>query len=104
MTVARGQRYRARSDVTLTCVTSWATPYTGGHERVLPRGEIVTIAIDPPPGATAVYADPENYRALHRQMVPLRDRARFWVYRGYTLAVRFDQLERDFEPAEPRLD
>ncbi len=101
MRVARGQRYRAKVDVVVTCMTSWAAPYTGGDERVLPRGEIVTIANDPPPTATAVYADPENYRALHRRMVPLRLRAQFWAYRGYHLALRLDQLETDFESVEP---
>ena len=100
-TPRRGQRYRARVDVPVTCMTSWATPFTGGYERVLPAGEIVVIANDPPAGATAVYAEPENYRRLHAVMVPLSDRLQFWVYRGYYLALRLAQLESDFEPVRP---
>jgi len=97
MAVTRGQRYRARVDVAVTCVTSWAAPFTGGYDRVLPKGEVVSIANDPPPGATAVYADPENYRGLHATMVPRRERLQFWVYRGYYLAVELARLEADFD-------
>jgi hypothetical protein len=97
MKVAVGQRYRAKVDVRVTCMTSWAAPFTGGYERQLPRGETVTIAQDPPETATAVWADPENYRKLHSQMVPWRDRAQFWVYRGYSLCIRLKQLETDFD-------
>lgn len=97
MNVARGQRYRAKVDVTVTAMTSWATPFTGGYTRVLPKGEVVTIANDPPAGATAVYADPENYRRLHGLMVPKRDRLQFWIYRGYYLSIGLAQLEADFD-------
>ena len=97
MKVERGQRYRAKVDVPVTCMTSWATPFTGGYDRVLPEGEVVSIANDPPAGATAVYADPENYRRLHAIMVPRRDRLRFWVYRGYYRCVPLTRLEADFD-------
>ena len=97
MRVAKGQRYRANVDVPVTCMTSWAAPYTGGYERVFPQGEVLVIANDPPPEATAVCADPVNYRALHATMVPLSDRWRFWVYRGYYLSVSIDRLTRDFD-------
>ena len=98
MHVERGQRYRAKVDVSVTCMTSWAAPFTGGYERVLPKGETIVISNNPPPGATAVYADPENYRRLHSTMVPVRDRLQFWVYRGYYLCVRLAQLDSAFEP------
>lgn len=101
MQVERGQRYRARVDVPVTCLTAWALPFTGGYERVLPRGETIVIVNDPPPGATAVYADPENYRKLHATMVPLTDRLRFWTYRGYYLCVRLTRLDSAFEPVPP---
>jgi len=100
MHVERGQRYRAKFDVSVTCMTSWAAPFTGGYERVLPKGETIVITHDPPPGATAVYADPENYRRLHSNMVPLKDRLQFWVYRGYYLCVRIAQLNDAFEPLD----
>lgn len=97
MHVEQGQRYRARVDVPVTCMTSWGAPFTGGYERILPRGETIVIVNDPPPGATAVYADPENYRKLHARMVPVKDRLQFWIYRGYYLCVRLSRLEDDFE-------
>lgn len=97
MRVERGQRYRATTDVAVTCLTSWGLPYTGGYERTLPAGETIVISHDPPPGATAVYADPVSYRRLHATMVPLSDRLRFWSYRGYYLCIRLAQLEGAFE-------
>lgn len=97
MKIARGQRYRAKMDVPVTCMTSWAAPFTGAYERVLPKGEVVSIANDPPPGATAVYADPENYRRLHVTMVPAKDRMRFWIYRGYYLALPLTRIEAEFD-------
>jgi hypothetical protein len=97
MKVVTGQRFRATTDVPVICMTSWAAPFSGGHERTLPKGEIVTVANDPPETATSVYADPENYGRLHSQMVPFRDRAKFWIYRGYYLCIRLEQLEADFE-------
>jgi hypothetical protein len=97
MKVARRQRYRAKVDVPVTCMTSWAAAATGGYERLLPQGETVTITNDPPEMATAVYAEPDNYRKLHARMVPWRDRVQFWAYRGYSLCIRLNQLEADFE-------
>lgn len=97
MKIATGQRYRARVDVPVTCLTSWAAPSTGGYERMLPKGETVTIANDPPETATAVYAVAEDYRKLHSRMVPWRDRIQFWFYRGYYLCIRVSQLEADFD-------
>ena len=98
MRVTRGQRYQAKTDVPITCMTSWALPFTGGYKRTFPKGATLVIAVDPPEGATAVYADPVEYRALHAKMVPMTDRLQFWVYRGYYLCVTLEQLDRDFEP------
>ena len=98
MKITRGQRYRARADVPVACVISWALPFTDALDRVLPEGEIVSIANDPPSTATAVYARPERYRALHAKMVPWRYRLQFWAYRGYYFAVDLSRLERDFAP------
>ena len=44
MHVERGQQYRAKVDVSVICMT-WAAPFTGGYERVLPKGETIVIAI-----------------------------------------------------------
>jgi hypothetical protein len=97
MKVAKGQRYRAKVDVPVRCMTSWAAPFTGGYERVLPEGETVTITNDPPETATSVYAKPEDYRKLHSRMVPWQDRVQFWLYRGYYLCIRLNQLEAEFD-------
>ena len=78
-------------------MTSWASPFTGAYDRVLRRGEVVSIASDPPETATAVYADPERYRQLHGAMVPWRDRMQFWIYRGYYLSIDLSCLASDFD-------
>ena len=90
MSVSKGQRYRAKADVKITCMTAWAAPYTGGDDRV------VVIADDPAPQATAVYADPENYDALHAAMVAAADRDHMH-YRGYYLCIGLAQLQTEFE-------
>lgn len=98
--VTEGRRYRAKADVAVTCLTSWAAPYTGGYDRVLPRGAVVVVETTPPAGATAVDVVPLDYDGLHAGMVPLYDRWRFWVYRGYWLSIPLGTLERDFEPLD----
>ena len=79
-------------------MTSWAAPFTGGYPRTLPADEIIVVTHDPPANATAVYCDPERYRALHTLMVPWRDRLQFWIYRGYYLCVPLETLRVDCEP------
>jgi hypothetical protein len=74
-------------------MTYWAAPFTGGYDRVLRAGEVFTILNDPPQTATAVYCDPENYRSLHREFIPFRDRVQFWVYRGFYLCIRLKEIE-----------
>lgn len=78
-------------------MTAWSAPYTGGHKALLGVGERFTINNDPPPGATAVYADPVDYRRLHPELVPWRDRIRFLFYRGYYLAVYLDDIAQHCE-------
>jgi len=90
--VRKGETWRVVHDLPVTVMTAWAAPFTGGHKAVLQTGESFTIVNDPPQGATAVYADPVDYRRLHRELVPWRDRLQFWVYRGYYLAVRIDDI------------
>lgn len=98
MEIRKGCRFRSRRPTPVTCLTSWATPFTGGYDRVLPAGEILVVANDPPAGATAVYCDPARYRALHARMVPWRDRLNLLFYRGYYLCVPIETLRTEFEP------
>ncbi|MEO6906547.1 MAG: hypothetical protein ABI210_01530 [Abditibacteriaceae bacterium] len=78
-------------------MTSWSAPYTGGYERVLPAGETFRIINDPPEHATAVYADAENYKKLHKDFVPLSDRMSFIMYRGYYLCIQIKDIEEKCE-------
>ena len=95
--ISKGQRYKAKTDISVTVMTSWAAPFTGGYDRVLGAGEVFTITNDPPETASAVYCIPVNYRQLHREFVPLRDRLQFWFYRGYYLCVRIQDIEEKCE-------
>ncbi len=93
MAISEGQRYKTKSDIPVTAMTSWAAPFTGGYDRILGAGEVFTILNDPPEAATAVYCLATDYRRLHRQFVPFRDRMQFWLYRGYYLCVRLRYIE-----------
>ncbi|MGC9527283.1 MAG: hypothetical protein ACP5D7_17255 [Limnospira sp.] len=95
--ICKGQTYRPKIDLPVICMTSWAAPFTGGYDHILPRGETFIIANDPPPDATAVYADVVNYHQLHSYFVSRGDRWRFWVYRGYYLCIDIEQIQTDCE-------
>jgi hypothetical protein len=97
MSISKGQRYRTGKDIAVTAMTSWAAPHTGGYERVLHAGEVFMISNDPPKAATAVYCYPDNYKRLHREMIPLRDRLQFWVYRGFYLCIKLKDIEESCE-------
>jgi hypothetical protein len=94
--IRKGQRFRSKAPVEVTCLTSWAAPYTGGDKRTLPADEVIVIANDPPATATAVYCNPERCEELHTEMVPLSDRTHP-LYRGYYLAVKVAALRTEFE-------
>jgi hypothetical protein len=51
------------------------------------------IANDPPKRATAVYANPINYRKLHKKFVPWTDRIRILLYAGYYLCIEIKKIE-----------
>lgn len=95
--VSEGQKYRALTNIELTCMTSWSAPYTGGYERVFPLGEEFIIENDPPEGATAVYANPCNYDKLHEQLIPLQDRKQTRRYQGYYLCINIADIENKCE-------
>ena len=96
--IAKGQRYKTTKDIPVTAMTSWAAPFTGGYDRILRAGEVFTIANDPPKTATAVYCDPDDYKRLHSEFIPLSDRLRFWVYRGFYLCIKLREIEESCEP------
>jgi hypothetical protein len=84
--VSKGERYRSRVPLEVIAMTSWAAPFTGGEEGVLPAGEEFVIVDDPPEGATAVYCDPVRYDELHAHFVSAKDR-RKKRYTGYYLCI-----------------
>lgn len=102
--ISKGQRYIVKKDITVTALTTWAAPFTGGYERVLRAGEVFTVANDPPSAATAVCCDPDDYRRLHKEFVPFRDRVQFWVYCGYYLSIRLSDIAESCErlPSPPQ--
>lgn len=91
-------------DIPVTAMTSWRAPFTGGYERTLPAGEEFVIANDPPHSATAVYADPVNYRKLHSQFVPAADRIRILLYTGYYLCVDLKRIASDCKLVSDRVE
>ena len=91
--IKTGQKYIAKEDIEMTCMTTWAAPFTGGYKRVLPAGEEFIIANDPPIQATAVYANPVNYRKLHKKFVQWTDRIRILFYTGYYLSIEIKKIK-----------
>lgn len=84
--VRKGERYRALSPLEVVAMTSWAAPFTGGGDAILPAGEEFVIASDPPASATAVYCNPVRYDELHAHFVAENEREDS-KYRGYHLCI-----------------
>jgi hypothetical protein len=95
--ISRGQRYRTTTPLRVLALTCWAAPYTGGYERTLAQGEEFDVSADPPGLATAVMCDAVDYRRLHREFIPWRDRLRFWSYRGFYLSIDRRDIEKHCE-------
>lgn len=95
--IYKGQRYKSKANIPVIAMTSWAAPFTGGYNRVLPAGETFTVANDPPEGATAVYCDPDNYRRLQSMFIPISDRIWFWMYCGFYLCIPLKEIEEHCE-------
>lgn len=96
MPIRAGQKYRALQDLEVTAMTHWNTAFTGGHEVVLPAGEIFTIAIDPPESATAASCDPARYDELHARFVPPEDREHP-KYSNYSLSIDLSDIRERAE-------
>jgi hypothetical protein len=84
--VHKGQRWRVVRDLPGSGITTWAAPFTGGFDCVIPGGTILTVDNDPPMGASAVYCRPENYDELEQVFVPDCDR-RSAKYDSYALVI-----------------
>jgi hypothetical protein len=82
----KDQKYCCSIPLSVTVMTTWEAPFTGGHTGSLPAGEIFSIEDDPVPGATAVCCHPLHYERLQEQLVPEPDRTHP-KYSGYYLSV-----------------
>jgi hypothetical protein len=96
-----GDIYAANADVTVSYMTAWAAPYTGGGESTLYAGERIHIHVEPA-DATPVgtYALPVDYTAVEARMVPEAERTH-GKYGGFYLFVRTADLNRAFTLVEP---
>lgn len=92
----KGQRYRSSKELKVTGVVTFSMPYTGSFQGMLPRGEILVVEQDPPPQATGVYLQPENYAALETRLIPQEDRTHP-KYDSFAISATFESLEQDFD-------
>lgn len=71
----QGDLYEALCDQTVSYLTAWAAPFTGGGEALLLQGERVWIENMPADDrAIGVYALPVEYDRLETRMVPEGER------------------------------
>lgn len=91
--IQKDQIYQTVQDLEIVCMTSWRVPYTGSYHRILPKGERFKVWATSVENAAPIYCLPLRYRALHKTMVPLSDRWKFWIYAGYYLSLRLEQIE-----------
>lgn len=88
----RGERFEVIEPFTAGVLTTWKAPFTGGYEKVLPRGLRFVVSQEPPQSANAVAADPEPALQWEQQLVDEEDRSHP-KYGGYYLVVGFDKLQ-----------
>ncbi|GHC05795.1 hypothetical protein GCM10007047_23470 [Cerasicoccus arenae] len=98
--ITQGQIYETNTDIPIICMTSWRAPFTGGHDRILKKGEKFKVSHDPAEKASAVYCDPLRYKELHKKMVPRGDRMRFWVYAGYYFCIKLEIIRNECKLVE----
>ncbi|NJD24048.1 MAG: hypothetical protein FIB06_01435 [Betaproteobacteria bacterium] len=93
----KGDVYAARADTTVSYMTAWAAPYTGGGDGTLYAGERICIHVEPA-DATPVgtYAVPVEHATVERRMVPEAERTHP-KYGGFYLFVRTLDLTSQFD-------
>lgn len=58
--IIKGQRYKAKQDIPVIAMTSWAAPFTGGYDRVLRAGEALRwLCVGAPLSSDVVRRDEE---------------------------------------------
>lgn len=95
-----GDVYASLEDRTVSYMTAWAAPFSGGGEGVLKAGERVRISGDFGPEPISVYAVPVEYDEIEARMVPEEER-RSRKYGGFYLSLRTMELHEAFERVDP---
>ena len=96
MRPTKGQRYRAKVDLDVIGVISFAAPFTSGFQGTFPKGATATVAEDPPSFARGVHLRPDDYEHFERLFVPEAER-RDQKYSDYSVVVAFDALLEQFD-------
>lgn len=98
----KGDIYESLIDQTVSYLTHWAAPFTGGGEATLLQGERVRIHSDPgddkPIGA---YALPVEYKKLEKRMVPIEARE-ISKYGGFSFYFTTMELNERFRLVKTR--
>lgn len=80
-----GDRLITTEDIKTHVAVSWAAPYTGGYDCVIPKGTVLVALRDQRDGALAFSCIPERYQKLEKDFVPVSDRYAL-KYVGYHFA------------------
>jgi hypothetical protein len=80
--VLSGDRFITLKEIKTTAAISWAAPYTGSTECVIPEGTTLVVQYDQVKGARGFSCIPEKYKELERVIVPAKDRYEL-KYAGY---------------------
>lgn len=96
----KGDVYESLDNRTVSYMTAWAAPFTGGGEAVLLKGERVwihTSSRDEKP--IGVYAQAVEYRQLEERMVPKEEREKR-KYGGFYFYFKTVELSEYFKLVE----
>lgn len=74
MKILYGDHFITTEDITTHVAVSWAAPYTGGYDCVIPKGTVLVALRDQRYDSLAFTCIPENYLELERVFVPASDR------------------------------
>ncbi|WP_223908673.1 hypothetical protein [Geobacter sp. AOG1] len=83
--ILHGDRFVTMEDIKTHVAVSWAAPYTGGYDCVIPKGIVLVAIRDQRDGSLAFSCIPVNYQELEKVFVPASDRFEL-KYAGYHFA------------------
>lgn len=92
----KGDLYESKIDQTITFLTAWKAPFTGGGKSTLKKGDKIWIADKPTNDKpTRTYALPVDYKLLEERMVSFSDR-NSPKYGGFYFSVSTIDLNEKF--------